>query len=225
LSRWRKVPTFAVVAGGGSLLRITIGALPFLLPLLFQLAFHLDPLTSGTLLLFLFAGNLAMKIFTSRILRRFGFRSVMLANGVLAAATIALCGLLTRETPFWLVGSLLFASGAFRSMQFTTLSSIQFADIPQEDLRDANTLATMMQQLTLGLGVVVGAGLLNLFAWTHGRSAGLPATADFRAAFFLLAIFAVVGLIDSARLPRDAARHVSGHARSKPTLRKSRTPN
>ena len=205
------IPTFAVVVWGGSLLRIALGALPFLLPLLFQLAFGLDPLTSGLLVLFVFAGNLGMKIFTTRILRRFGFRSVMIGNGVLAALAIGVCGFLTPATPYWLIALILFLGGAFRSMQFTTLSTIQFADIPAERMGDANTLSSMLQQLMLGLGVTAGAALLNASAWAHGRSAGAPALADFHVAFFAVGFIALLGLIDSLRLDRAAGRHVSGH--------------
>ncbi len=208
-----KIPTFAVVLWGGSLLRIAIGALPFLLPLLFQLVFRLSPLQSGGLLLFLFAGNLAMKLVTTEILRRFGFRRVMVVNGLLAAISVAMCGLLTRQTAYWHMAVLLFASGAFRSMQFTTLATIQFADVPKERMGNASTLAAMLQQLTLGLGVACGAFLLNAGSLLHGHSAGVPGQAEFRVAFFALATIALLGLIDSAMLDTDAGRTVSGHVR------------
>lgn len=203
------IPTFAVVAWGGSLLRMSIGSLPFLLPLLFQVAFGFDALTAGALLLFVFAGNLAMKTFTTRVLRRFGFRRVMLVNGVLVAASIATCALLTRATPYWLVAAILFAGGAFRSMQFTSLATIQFADIPTERMADANTLAAIVQQLTLGLGVVFGAALLNVSAWLRGRPPGAP---DFRAAFLVTAAVALLGLVDTLRLDRAAGSRLLGHA-------------
>ena len=206
-----RVPTFAVVAWGGSLLRIAIGTLPFLLPLLFQLSFGLDPFTSGMLVLFVFAGNLAMKTFTTPMLRRFGFRRVMIGNGLLAALAVGACGFITRDTPYWLVALILFLGGAFRSMQFTCLATIQFADIPPERVSDANTLASMLQQLMLGLGVTVGAALLDLSAWLHGRVAGSPTTDDFRFTFFAITFVALMGLIDSFRLDRAAGSHVSGH--------------
>ena len=206
-----EIPTFAVVVWGGSLLRIAIGALPFLLPLLFQLVFELSPVQSGGLVLFLFAGNLAMKLFTTGILRRFGFRRVMVINGLLAALSIAMCGLLTRQTPYWQIAAVLFASGSFRSMQFTTLATIQFADVPKARVSNANTLAAMLQQLTLGLGVVCGAFLLNASSWLHGHSGAMPNQEDFHAAFLALAALALFGLIDSVLLDPDAGRALSGH--------------
>ena len=207
-----RIPTFAVAMASGSLLRISIGAMPFLLPLLFQLGFGLDPLASGALVMFVFAGNLAIKTVTTGILRRFGFRRIMVANGILAALAIGACGFLTRDTPHWLVGLVLLLGGAFRSMQFTSLSAIQFADVPAGRMARANTLASMVQQLTLGLGITVGAALLNASAWFHGRGAGAPALADFRFAFFGAAALALLGLVDTFRLDRAAGSHVSGHA-------------
>ena len=206
-----RIPTFAVVAAGGSLLRIAIGSLPFLLPLLFQLSFGLDPLTSGMLVLFVFAGNVAMKAFTTQILRWFGFRTVMIANGMLAALAVAACGFMTRTTPHSLIALTLFLGGAFRSMQFTSLSTIQFADVPQERMGDANALSSMLQQLMLGLGVTVGAALLSVSAAIHGRSTGTPTPDDFKFAFFAVALVAMLGLLDTIRLDRAAGSHVSGH--------------
>ncbi len=204
------LPTFAVGICGGSLLRIAIGTLPFLLPLLFQIGFGFDALRSGELVLFVFAGNLAMKMATVRILRRFGFRPVMIVNGLLVALTIAACALIGPATPTAIVALILFAGGAFRSMQFSALSFIQFVDVAPERLTAANTLAAMLQQLMLGMGVVAGAALLNGSAVLHGRTPGVPELIDFRIAFVVAALIALVGLIDSVRLDRDAGRAVSG---------------
>ena len=204
------IPTFAVVVWGGSLLRIAIGTLPFLLPLLFQIGFGLDALRSGELVLFVFAGNLAMKMATVRILGRFGFRPVMVANGVLAALAIAACALIGPATPTVIVALILFAGGAFRSMQFSALAFIQFVDVPPDRLTAANTLGAMLQQLMLGMGVVAGAALLNTSAVLHGRAVGVPELADFRVAFIVAGMVALVGLFDSVRLAPDAGRAVSG---------------
>src|SRR3984957_5335634 len=94
-----RVPSFAVTVSGGVLFRAAISAVPFLLPLMFQLAFGLSPLDSGLLLLAVFAGNLGMKPATSMVLGRFGFRRTLIWNGVLAMATILACGFLTVATP------------------------------------------------------------------------------------------------------------------------------
>jgi EmrB/QacA subfamily drug resistance transporter len=207
-----RVPTYAVGVWGGSLLRMAINSLPFLLPLMFQLGFGLDALTSGGLVLFVFAGNLTMKAFTTVILKRFGFRTVMTGNGVLAALAIAACAGLTPHTPYLIVAVVLFLGGMFRSLQFTAINSIQFVDVEPAQLTAANTLASMLQQLMLGLGVVMGAVSLNASIALRGGVGGRPELADFRNAILLVAVVATVGLFDSFRLPRDAGRSVSGRA-------------
>jgi Na+/melibiose symporter-like transporter len=100
---------------GGLLIRTAISAAPFLLPLMFQLAFGLDPLASGLLLLAVFAGNLGMKPATSGVLKTFGFRRTVLVNGTLVMATIMACGLMTPDTPKALIIAVLFVSGLSRS--------------------------------------------------------------------------------------------------------------
>lgn len=199
-----KVRTFAVIVYGGTLQRMAIGAMPLLLPLLFQVGFHADPVTTGGLVLFLFAGNLAMKTITTPTLKRFGFWRVMTLNGLFAALAIAACAALGPQTPYWLTAAVLFVGGAFRSMQFTSLTAIQFADVPPELQADANSLSSMVLQLGLGLGVLLGASLLNLSVWLDGRLGQPPQIGDFRLAFLATALVALLGLIDLWRLPRDA---------------------
>jgi hypothetical protein len=193
-----RVPTFAVAIAGGTLLRISMGAIPLLLPLFFQLVLGMSPVAAGTLLLFVFAGNLAMKPFTTPLLMRFGFRSTMLANGLLSVVVLASFALFGTATPIWLMALLLFVAGTFRAIQFTSLATLQFADIPQARMTDANTMASVLLQLSLGLGNVAGSFILNV-----GAQAAIGA-ADFRLAFLMMAAFSLVGLWDTIKLDRNA---------------------
>lgn len=126
-----KVKTFAVAMGGGSLFRIAISAAPFLLPLMFQVGFGMNPFESDLLTLAVFARNLSMKLVTTPVMRRFGFRPVLIVNGVLAALSLAAMSLLTPTTPKLVIVVLLFASGLSRSLQFTALNTLSFADVPK----------------------------------------------------------------------------------------------
>lgn len=203
--------TFLAVARGGSLHRIAIGVAPFLLPVMFQIGMGLDAFTAGSLVLWLFAGNIFMKLFTSRLLRLFGFRAVMSVNGVLAAVSIALCGLIGPTITYSTTAAILFVGGLFRSMQFTGLTTLQFADIPKLNLTAANTLAAMMQQMMLAVGVAVGTGMLNASATLRHQGDDVFDLADFHNAFFGLAILTLIGTIDFVLLDRHAASQVSGH--------------
>jgi EmrB/QacA subfamily drug resistance transporter len=195
------VPSYAAAVRGGSAVRVAIHAIPFLLPLLFQVSLGLDPLTSGLLILSVFAGNLVMKLVTTRLLHRFGFRSVLIINGILNALTIFACMLITAETPFAVIVVLLFLSGLTRSLQFTAVNALTYADVPQDRMNGANTLSNMAQQMAMGGGVALGALALRFAEFVNPASAGpgIPA-ADFQIAFFIVGMVALLAALDAIRL-------------------------
>jgi EmrB/QacA subfamily drug resistance transporter len=199
-----RVPTFMIALRGGIAFRAAIAALPFLLPLLFQIAFGLDAFASGLLLLAVFAGNLGMKPATSTVLNRIGFKTTLLVNGGIAIATIFGCSLLTPETPKALIVPLLFVSGLARSMQFTTLNTLAFADVPQPRMSGANTLFSMLNQMASGLGIAIGAIALRLAGLMH-PAVDAVTTRDFQIAFSVVAVLAMAALVDFLRLAPDAA--------------------
>ncbi|MBB5190188.1 EmrB/QacA subfamily drug resistance transporter [Silvimonas terrae] len=204
-----RIPTFAVTVVGGSLFRIAIGSAPFLLPLMFQLAFGWSAVTSGFLVLALFAGNLAMKPGTTWIMRRLGFRTVMVGNGLLVVVGFALCATFTPTSPLWLICLVLFFCGLCRSMQFTALNTIGFADVPQPRMTGAATLFSVLQQMNSGMGIALGAVALRLTQTWLGDTT--PSVLAFRLSFALIAVVALLAVIDSVRLAPDAGAAVSGH--------------
>ena len=152
-----RLPSFSIAIHSSALSRLAIGAIPFLLPLLFQVGFRLDAFSSGILLLFVFAGNLAMKSLATPVLRGSGFRTTLLASGLINTCAILACAGLTPSVPWVVIAALLFVNGLTRSMMFTALNTLAFADIPQTRMSGANTVFNMMQQLTMGIGVACGA--------------------------------------------------------------------
>ncbi len=200
---------FSVSTLDGSWMRISINSAPFLLPLFFQLGLGYRPDQSGLLLLALFAGNLLMKTATTRLLRTFGFRNLMLVNGVLASASLAGCAVFTPATPLAVMVPLLFLGGLTRSMQFTCLNTLQFADVPQEEIPAANALGALAAQMGLGFGPAFGALCLNMVRALGGEAS--PSAGDFRIALVLTGGLALVGTLGSLRLPPTAGAHVSGH--------------
>jgi EmrB/QacA subfamily drug resistance transporter len=205
-----KVQTFSVVVLGGSLFRIAITVSPFLLPLMFQLAFGMTAFQSGLLVLALFAGNLGMKTVTTPILRRFGFRSVLVANGLITAALIFSFSLIARDTPKAVIVVLLFAHGLSRSMQFTSINTLAFVDIPKSLLSSASSFFAVVQQLSMGMGIAVGAVTLRIAMWIHGGISPTPTTADFHLAFILVSMIAVLAIVDCVGLELHAGAEVSG---------------
>ena len=205
------VKTFAVANGGGSLFRISISAVPFLLPLMFQVGFGLDAFMSGLLTLAVFAGNLSMKLVTTSVMRRFGFRNVLAVNGAFAAATLAAMAMLRPSTPYVFIVALLFVSGLSRSLQFTALNTLSFADVPKPQMSGASTLNSAMMQVTMGMGVAFGAMALRGAAWMHGHSGASLTAADFAMAFVFVGALGLAAIVDAFSLEPDAGSHVSGH--------------
>ena len=205
-----KVPTFRMVMLAGSAMRTLIGAMPFLLPLSFQLGFGMDPFRAGLLVLALFAGNLGIKPLTSAVLRRCGFRTVLVGNGLVQAATMLGFAAVTPAVPVGAVVALLALSGASRSLQFTALNTLAFADVPQPWMAPANTWFSVAFQLSLGVGVAVGAVALRL----AGAEAGVatPGLAEFHAAFAAVALCMACAALAGLRLPADAGLVVTGQA-------------
>ncbi|ELI7917813.1 MFS transporter [Yersinia enterocolitica] len=203
-----RIKSYSVTIWSGSLYRIAIGAVPFLLPLLFQIGFGMSAFHAGLLVLAVFAGNLMMKPFTSSILYRFRFRSTLLVNGLLNAVTIFSCALITPETPYVLIILLLFVSGLTRSMQFTALNTLAYSEIPASKMGGANTFSNMIQQLAMGLGIAIGALALRIAEWFHPYRAGMIPLENFQIAFVVIGVVALLSIVDTLTLNRDAGDEV-----------------
>ena len=186
----------------GFLGRIAINATPFLLPLMFQIGFHDTAFAAGLMVLVYMAGNLSMKAATTQTLRRFGFRSVLVVNGCLAALAITACGLLKPDWGLAAICVVLVLAGMTRSMQFTALNTIGFTDIPADARSGATTMSAMAQQVGSALGVAFATLGLALAQSVHGASA--LALQDFRVAFFACGALMAASAFWLARLPRDA---------------------
>ena len=172
--------TFRATDTGGFIYRLTISAVPFLLPLMFQEGFGWSPLHAGIMVAAVFIGNIGIKPATTPLIRRFGFKPVLVFASLASAVTFALCALLTAGTPQPLIFALLVCSGAFRSIGFSAYASVQYADIVPAQLTSANAVSATLVQLATGAGIAVGALLLRVFdaapllATGLGRLLGSP---------------------------------------------------
>jgi EmrB/QacA subfamily drug resistance transporter len=214
-----KIPTFLVATLGGGLFRMGIGALPFLLAMLLQVVFGLSPFASGMLTFTSAAGALFMKATATPIIRRLGFRSVLISNGVLSAFIMMSYALFRPTTPHFLIVLALLSGGFFRSLQFTALGTLAYADVPNSSMSGASTLSSMAQQLFLSLGVALGAMLLHMSLKASG-SAHLT-THDFTPAFIVMGVLALLSSLFFIPLEYHAGDEVSGRQRG---VELSRTP-
>ena len=205
-------PSFHSGVVAGALFRIGIGALPFLLPLLLQLGFGMTPFAAGSLTFAAAAGALLMKTTAHPILRRFGFKRVLMWNGLISAILMAATVLLTKETAPLAIMALFLVGGFLRSLQFTALNAITFADIPDAKLSSATTLASVMQQLAGSLGVAVAALVIEAMETLRGDN-NLDVW-DLSAAFVVLSAIAATSVPVHARMPASAGGGLVG----RPTL-------
>jgi EmrB/QacA subfamily drug resistance transporter len=210
-----QVPTFAITLTWGSAARIGIEAAPYLLPLLFQVGFGLSAFHAGLLLMASAAGNLGMKFFTTPIFRRFGFRPVAIVNTALGALLILGCGWLSPSSPVPLVVLMLFFYGASRSLQFQNLGTLVYADVSDAQKGPASTLNSVVQQMTIGMGIAFGALVLRISSFSHDAQAGHAPIAfeDFRYAFALASLLTLISILGFLRLPRDAGSGIGGGGR------------
>jgi MFS family permease len=178
---------------------------------MFQIAFGLNAFRSGLYLLALFAGDLSMKAFVIQVLRRFGFRRILVVNGIITAASMALCATLSPTTPVLLIIAILFFHGACRSMEFTCMTTLAYTEIPPGRMSRANGFLSAVMQLSMGIGVAVGAITLRLVAHAHGHSAAVPQLRDFHIAILFMAVLSLAPVFDSLGLAPDAGATTSGH--------------
>ncbi|RWK93250.1 MAG: MFS transporter [Mesorhizobium sp.] len=193
---------------GGGLFRIGIGAVPFLLPLMFQIGFGLTPFQSGMITFVAAIGAIGMKFVTALIFRIAGFRRVLIFGSLIAAASIAINGLLTPDTPYLLILASLLAGGFIRSMFFTGINALAYAEISNADTSRATPIAAVFQQLSIALGVALAGGILEVSTTIHGGPLRLS---DFHIAFFIVAAVSAAASLSFMRLAPDAGNAVSGH--------------
>jgi EmrB/QacA subfamily drug resistance transporter len=205
-----KIDTFYASVVGGFVFRIGMGALPFLLPLLFQLGFGLSAFQSGLLTFASAVGAVAMKTTAGPIIRRFGFKPILVANAIVSGLFIAAVALFTSGTPYAIVLAVLLAGGFFKSLQFTAINSIAYADIDSPAMSRATSFTSVVQQLSLSAGVAVGALVLEMERM--GRPDARVVAEDFVPAFLLVGALAASSALIFMRLPKGAGASLSARA-------------
>lgn len=200
--------TFEAGILGGTLFRLGVGASAFLLPLMLQLGFGLDALSSGLITFAGAIGALCMKPLAQRFLRRFGFRRLLIVNGLIASSLLLANAFWTALTPPLLISAVLLVGGFSRSLQFTSLSAITYAELEQRQIGAATGMATVAQQVSVSFGVAIGAMVLELSEWAHGRHE--PLAADFSVAFVVVGLLSALTALAMLRLPYGAGDEITG---------------
>jgi EmrB/QacA subfamily drug resistance transporter len=221
--RTLRLQSFRATVSGGSAFWVAVSAVPFLLPLLFQVVFGWSAVRAGAVLLFVFVGNIGIKPATTYLFSRFGYRPLLTLSGLVLAGTMAGFAFITAGTPLVLIAAMAVVSGAARSLGLTGYTTLAFADIPPEEMRNANTLNATMGQLAAGLGVAAATVALRLGGPVGRLFTGhrVSLGTDYGIAFCLLALSALAATAGALRLHPSTGHAIRGQV---PGQRRERQP-
>jgi EmrB/QacA subfamily drug resistance transporter len=203
-----RLSTFRASIFGGFLFRLGIGALPFLLPLLLQIGFRLTPFQSGLITFTTALGSMFMKAAVAGVLHRFGYRKVLLYNALISSVFLTACATFVQGMPFAAMIAILLSGGFFRSLQFTSINTIAYAEIEPAKMSRATAMVAAAQQLSLSTGVAVGALVVELtLRLKHSTTMGIN---DFPPAFLFVGLLSASAVFIFMRLPHDAGAELAG---------------
>jgi EmrB/QacA subfamily drug resistance transporter len=206
-----RIATFRMSLACGTLSRVAVGAMPFLLPMMFQLGFGLSAAQSGLVTFVGSVGSLAMRACAPWFLKRLGFKTVLTWIGLLATSLLALSAAFRPWWPLWLIYAVLLANGFFQSLQFMAYNTIVYADVPRETMSTATSFYTTFQQMALTLGIAVSASALAASIAVNRHTA--PALADFSAAFLFVGAISYFAPLLARRFDPHAGAELSGQRR------------
>jgi EmrB/QacA subfamily drug resistance transporter len=206
-----RIPSYRAGVLGGSLYRVGAGAIPFLLPLLLQIGFGYTPFWSGLVTCASAFGAIMMKFGAGPIIRHLGFRKLLIINGVLSSLLMVASGMFHATTPLLVIYAVLIVAAFFRSLQFTAMHALSFADLESEAMSRATSLYTMAQQLSIAAGVAAAAYVLDASLWWRGDRELVAS--DFSLAFYVVSAISLLCIPQFRHLPRNAGEHVSSQGR------------
>jgi hypothetical protein len=212
-----RLPTFAASVWGGTCIRLIVGTTPFLWGLLFQVGFGRSPFVSGMLVLACAVGDVGTKAFTTRAVRALGFRTLLVGTSLLLGLGILACALFTPRTPTLAILLILFYVGVVRSLAFTGINTLAYADVTPERMSGATSFASTLQQLSFGIAVALAAIVLHGATLLHRDTGAAYTVADFRIAFVVVAGIGILAALNFAKLAPDAGHLVSGRRRAPAT--------
>jgi EmrB/QacA subfamily drug resistance transporter len=203
-----RFPLFRITVVAGTFFRLGTGAMPFLFPLMLQLAFGLTPFQSGSITFATAVGAFLAKFVSEPIIARLGFRTSLVISTFATVLGVVAMGLYSPQTPLGLMLTLLVITGFFQSLFWTATNAFTFADIDDKDAGQATAISQVIIQLSLATGVALGGGVLEGARLFHG---GEPALGDFHLAFYAIALVALISTVLFLRLSKTAGNHLTRH--------------
>jgi EmrB/QacA subfamily drug resistance transporter len=198
-----KIRTFAAAVGGSFFTRLGIGGVPFLLPLLFQVGLGFSPVQSGLLIMPQAMAAMSTKAFLPRILVRAGYRAVLITNTAIIGVALMLFATITSATPVWLIVAQVFSYGALTSLQYTSMNTLVYADVPVARTSGASSLASTAQQLSVSFGVAAAGLVTAWFLPSDVRNNPQQVMRGLHLAFLVLGAFTVLSTLIFRKLKAD----------------------
>jgi EmrB/QacA subfamily drug resistance transporter len=204
-----RIRTFRAAVAGSYLTRLGIGGIPFLFPLLYQVGLGFTPIQSGLMMMPQAIASMSLKVFMPRILARFGYRAVLVSNTVLIGVQILLFATIGKSTPIWLVVGEMFCYGFFTSLQYTSMNTLVYAEVTEEQASSASSIASTAQQMSVSFGVAAASLVTAFFLPDRYRSNPLEFIHGIHRAFFVLGGMTILSTIVFRELKRGDGDAVS----------------
>jgi EmrB/QacA subfamily drug resistance transporter len=204
-----RIRTFRAAVAGSFLTRLGIGGIPFLFPLLYQVGLGFTPIQSGLMMMPQAIAAMSLKLTMPRILARFGYRTVLVSNTLLIGLQIALFATIGKSTPVWLVVGEVFCYGFFTSLQYTSMNTLVYADVTEEQASSASSIASTAQQMSISFGVASASLVTAFFLPDRYRSDPLQFIHGIHRAFFVLGGMTILSTIVFRGLKRGDGNAVS----------------
>jgi EmrB/QacA subfamily drug resistance transporter len=211
------IRTFRVAVSGNLFTRLGIGGIPFLLPLLYQVGLGFSPIQSGLLIMPQAFAAMSLKLTMPLILKKFGYRSVLITNTIMLGVMIMLFATINLETPVWLIVMMAFVYGFLTSLQYTSMNTLAYADVGEHEASGASTIASTVQQLAVSFGIATASLAAALFIPDRLRATEAQMIHGIHLALLCLATLTIVSTIVFARLRAQDGASVSRHKAEVPT--------
>jgi EmrB/QacA subfamily drug resistance transporter len=206
-----RLRTFRAAVSGSFFTRIGIGGIPFLLPLLYQVGLGVSPIQSGLLMMPQAIAAMSLKLTMGRILNRFGYRIVLLANTVALGLLVVLFATIGATTPVWLLVLQLFCFGFLSSLQYTSMNTLVYADVVEQQTSSASTIASTAQQMSVSFGVAAASLITALFIPDRFHADPLVLMRGIHHGFLVLGSLTVAGALVFSGLRSGDGSEVSQH--------------
>lgn len=204
-----RIRTFRAAVTGSFVTRLGIGGIPFLFPLLYQVGLGFTPIQSGLLLIPQAIASMSLKPAMPRILARFGYRAVLVSNTLLMGVQILLFAHIGKGTPVWLIVIEVFFFGFFTSLQYTSMNTLVYADVNEEQASSASSIASTVQQMSVSFAVAAASLVTAFFLPDRHTSSAPQFIHGIHRAFLVLGGMTILSTIVFRELKRGDGEAVS----------------